>query len=381
MSPSPSSQSAIPPGSTVLITAVNGYVASHVADQLLDLGYKVRGTVRDADRCRWVKELFDARYNRGRFELAVVPDFNVEGAFDEALDGTLCSMMTPFKSTLIFSPVVACVVEDVSAVAHIASNLSYSTDPKEVITPTVNSTHNILTAASRHPSVKRFVYTSSAITTTFPLIDTPLHITAETWNEEAREKAWAPTFDDETERKWAVYAQSKVEAERECWRFVEEMRQNSKGEGEGFELNVVLPSACFGPSFGEKQESPTLKNIRALIRADMEGAEKGLSPCELFVQTSHIDCRIHRFCMACGRLVRGRPRYRPSPRSRTHQPFSQIGASLRILENIQLESNPRHISTCVPRSSMGRLPCGNSERSHDASGVSSTGCGALEGAR
>lgn len=55
-----------------------------------------------------------------------------------------------------------------------------------------------------------------------------------------------------------------------------------EGDGEGFELNVVLPSACFGPSFGE-QQSPTLKNIRALIRADMEGAEKGLSPCEPFV--------------------------------------------------------------------------------------------------
>lgn len=106
MSPSPSSQGAIPPGSTVLITGVNGYVASHVADQLLALGYKVRGTVRDAQRCGWVKELFDARYNRGRFELAVVPDFNVEGAFDDALDGTLCSMMTPFKSRLTFSTVV-----------------------------------------------------------------------------------------------------------------------------------------------------------------------------------------------------------------------------------------------------------------------------------
>ena len=38
---------ALKPGSSVLVTSVNGFIGSHVADQLLARGYHVRGTVRD----------------------------------------------------------------------------------------------------------------------------------------------------------------------------------------------------------------------------------------------------------------------------------------------------------------------------------------------
>ena len=37
---------ALPTGSRILVTAANGYIASHVVDQLLVLGYAVRGTIR-----------------------------------------------------------------------------------------------------------------------------------------------------------------------------------------------------------------------------------------------------------------------------------------------------------------------------------------------
>lgn len=79
--------SAIPQGSTVLVTGVNGYIGSHTADQLLSLGYKVRGTVRDASRAQWVKPLFDQKYGEGKFELFVVPQIDAAGAFDEAVKG------------------------------------------------------------------------------------------------------------------------------------------------------------------------------------------------------------------------------------------------------------------------------------------------------
>lgn len=36
---------AIAPGSLTLVTGVNGFIGSHIADQLLSLGYRVRGTV------------------------------------------------------------------------------------------------------------------------------------------------------------------------------------------------------------------------------------------------------------------------------------------------------------------------------------------------
>lgn len=78
---------AIPEGSTVLVTGVNGYIGSQTAEQLLLAGYKVRGTVRDASRAQWVKELFDKKYGPGKFELFVVPHMNADGAFDEAVKG------------------------------------------------------------------------------------------------------------------------------------------------------------------------------------------------------------------------------------------------------------------------------------------------------
>lgn len=113
--------------------------------------------------------------------------------------------------------------------------------------------------------------------TVFPYGD-KLHITEETVNEEAKEIAWAPEFDDEEKRRWAVYAQSKVEVERLCRKFADEMKEKAKGEG--FELSIVLPSACFGPSFDKSQDSPTLKFMRALLDGDLKGAREGFSPCK-----------------------------------------------------------------------------------------------------
>jgi len=35
----------IPPGSKILVTGANGFIGSNVVDQLLSLGYFVRGTI------------------------------------------------------------------------------------------------------------------------------------------------------------------------------------------------------------------------------------------------------------------------------------------------------------------------------------------------
>ena len=79
--------SAIPKDSLVLVTGANGFIGSHVVDQFLGAGYKVRGTARSESKGAWVKELFDKKYGPGKFELAVVPDMNQKGAFNEAMKG------------------------------------------------------------------------------------------------------------------------------------------------------------------------------------------------------------------------------------------------------------------------------------------------------
>ena len=80
-------QPVIPKGSKVLITGINGFIASNIADQFLKLGYKVRGTTRDAQRTGWVADLFVHKYGYGSFEMVVVPNIETDGAFDHVMGG------------------------------------------------------------------------------------------------------------------------------------------------------------------------------------------------------------------------------------------------------------------------------------------------------
>lgn len=77
----------IPKGSTVLVTAANSLVGSNIADQALNAGYRVRGTVRTAAKGAWLVSLFDEKYTKGTFELVEVPEMAIDGAYDEAVKG------------------------------------------------------------------------------------------------------------------------------------------------------------------------------------------------------------------------------------------------------------------------------------------------------
>ena len=80
--------------SIVLVTGVNGFIGSHTAEQLILMGYKVRGSVRDASRTRWILELFEKKYGPGKLEVVVVPSMNAEGVWDEAIRGQNTELLT-----------------------------------------------------------------------------------------------------------------------------------------------------------------------------------------------------------------------------------------------------------------------------------------------
>ncbi|KAI0535576.1 hypothetical protein GGR58DRAFT_504147 [Xylaria digitata] len=75
----------IPLGSLVAVVGANGYIALEVCQKLLEAGYRVRGTVRDVERCSWMHRIFDKNWP-GRLELVRVQDFEADGAFDEAFE-------------------------------------------------------------------------------------------------------------------------------------------------------------------------------------------------------------------------------------------------------------------------------------------------------
>ncbi|KAM0328549.1 hypothetical protein ACHAQA_004956 [Verticillium albo-atrum] len=212
---------AIPQGSTVLVTGVNGFIGSHVANQFLQSGFKVRGTVRDAEKSAWVLNLFRNNYGKDAFELAVVKDMNDESAYDEHIKG-------------------------VSAVVHVASVMSFDPNPNNVIPATVNAAIYALKAAINEPSVKRFVYTSSSAAVE------PVNrakflgkriIHEDSWSEDAVDVAWAPP-PYTPERSAVVYFASKVQAEQAVWNLFEE----SKSKRPDLVVNAVLPYTNFGKS-------------------------------------------------------------------------------------------------------------------------------------
>lgn len=88
----------LPKGSLILVTGVNGYIASHVADQFLRLGYKVKGTVRNAEKSSWVSTYFQKKYGTEVFELAEVTDLTDQDALKTALQGEHDCRPSPRKT-------------------------------------------------------------------------------------------------------------------------------------------------------------------------------------------------------------------------------------------------------------------------------------------
>jgi len=216
-----SSNTILPPSSLCLVTGANGFIGSHVIDQLLQKGYAVRGTVRNIEKNAWLQKLFDDKYSKGKLELVQVEDFTREGALDEAVKG-------------------------VAAFAHIASDLSFNGDPNQIVTPTIASVKNALASALKESGLKSFVLTSSSTAATKPYPNKEFHIDASTWNEADIEAAWAPP-PYERSRAWAVYAASKAQGERAAWEFVKEHKPH-------FTVNTILPNANFGKILDPEQQ-------------------------------------------------------------------------------------------------------------------------------
>lgn len=84
-------------GSLVLVTGANGFIGSHVADELLERGYNVRGSVRDTRKQAWLQEHFESKYGPGRFELECLPEMTERDAFDAGMKGNHSYLDAPFQ--------------------------------------------------------------------------------------------------------------------------------------------------------------------------------------------------------------------------------------------------------------------------------------------
>ncbi|KAE8327952.1 hypothetical protein BDV39DRAFT_192356 [Aspergillus sergii] len=225
-------QYAIPPGSRVLVTGANGFIGSHVVQQLLSLGYVVRGTVRSQKP--WLEELFRSKYGSNSFESIVIPDLNDYDTLSKAM-------------------------RDVSG----ASDVSFSPNAEEVIPKVVSATETILEASAKQPegSIQRVVLTSSASAAALPQPGVEgIVITEDTWNEATVKAA----FDEGTladAKPFTVYVASKTEGERAAWKWVKDNKPR-------FVFNAVLPYYTLGQVLHPEIAGSTMKWAANLLDGD-----------------------------------------------------------------------------------------------------------------
>ena len=244
--------------SLVLVTGINGFVGGHVADQFLEAGYNVRGTARTVAKADTIKNCLTERHGEGKLEIEAVPDIAVDGAFDEAVKG----MSSNHVPDIHIYPYPT----GVSAVAHVASNVSFDEDASKVIPHAISATASILNSCLAQPSVKSFVLTSSSTACQGPKPNVPGSIDANTWNEEDIKDAWAPRSarkERELSHGWVVYGASKTEAEKALWNFRDEKKPH-------FTVNAVLPGTNFGPVFSKEEASSTGAFVKMICEGKME---------------------------------------------------------------------------------------------------------------
>ncbi len=171
---------------------------------------------------------------------------------------TRCSSRTPNGATSSSSPFPTsgadhafdAAVKGVSAIAHVASVVTFESDPHEVIPRTVAGAVSIMEAALREPSVKEFVYTSSIVATTMPCRATPrtssgTRGTTRPWSSPGRRRrATIPCAASSST--WPARSRPR----RPCGKFVDEKKPH-------FNVNSVNPGSILGyPLHKKHAESP-----------------------------------------------------------------------------------------------------------------------------
>ncbi|KAK8067717.1 hypothetical protein PG996_006829 [Apiospora saccharicola] len=222
----------IPKDSLILVTAVNGLIASHVADQLLAAGHRVRGTVRDLDKCAWMTSYFLDAYGPNRFELMRIStpqDMTDPEVWDEAMRG-------------------------VSGVAHVLGAVDLSVrDVKAAFAEEWPMHAAVLDAAKRASEsssgaglMRGFVFTSSAWAAYTPDASLKQTLTEKSWNETAVELS-APSngitvfnpANADPRYMLAPFMALKTRLEKAFWKWVEE-------EKPSFACNSVLLDTVMG---------------------------------------------------------------------------------------------------------------------------------------
>lgn len=215
---------------SVCVTGASGFIASHIVKQLLEKGYNVRGTVRDASNEAKTAHLVSLPGASERLKLfsAGLQD---PGSFDEAIAGCF-------------------------AVFHVASPLPVGKgagDPENIVLkPAIEGTDNVLSTCAKRSDVKVVVITSSMAA-----------IAPQPEPEVKSEIHWSDP--DEQKSRGSYYGASKTLAEKKAY----EIAKDSS-----FRLVSICPTMVVGPIL-QSEPNMTMLALRNWLK---DGRPNGQCP-------------------------------------------------------------------------------------------------------
>ncbi|KDQ55849.1 hypothetical protein JAAARDRAFT_79765 [Jaapia argillacea MUCL 33604] len=217
----------------ILVTGASGFLGSHVVHQLLEAGYRVRGTTRSgkvaATQAAW------ASYG-DRVEIVPLDDV-ASGDITEALEG-------------------------VEAVCHVAAPLPGTSEPAVIINGAVEGCLNAVRQAEK-AGIKKVVVTSSIVAVLNPKV--PWHkLTDQNWNVANIDDALGSKKEDP----FYVYQAAKTVAEQELWKFGE-----MHPHVDITTINPLFLYGSFAPGFDIPTRNPSALSTNGYIAKLLLGPE------------------------------------------------------------------------------------------------------------
>ncbi|MCL4272596.1 MAG: aldehyde reductase [Anaerolineales bacterium] len=216
--------------SPILVTGASGFIAIHTIIQLLEQGYKVRGTIRSLSKESEVRETI-SKYVQANDRLEFMPaDLKQDSGWDEAVKG-------------------------VNYVLHVASPFPMF-EPKhedELIVPAVQGTLRVLRAAHK-AGVKRVVQVSSNASVSAGYSGENRTFTEDDWSK--------------VENNIGAYSKSKTLAERAAWDFI-----NGAENTRNMEMVAINPPFVFGP-IPNKNLPTSAELVRVYLHSEVPGVAR-----------------------------------------------------------------------------------------------------------
>jgi dihydroflavonol-4-reductase len=207
----------------ILVTGASGFIGAHIMLELLNHGYRVRGSLRNLDHADHVRSVLAKHSDKTNDIEWVAANLTDAHCWHEAVKGC-------------------------DGVMHVASPVALvePPDPQQIIQPAKDGTLNVLSAA-HEAGIKRVVLTSSVYAVSGNINAVNRIQTADDWT-------------DVDNKGLSTYAASKTIAEKAAWEFV-----NTVGN---IELVTINPAMVLGPTL-EADYGNSLESLLKLLRGDV----------------------------------------------------------------------------------------------------------------